>query len=688
MSRFRHLSVSITLSVAISWLCSSAVSASPFLPGDSGLWAGVIQATNSVLDRPYPVLFRLDTTAAVGSEFAELRFYSPDGLGDSEHIVLLAAEGGKLTGRRAAGRILEFQVDNSEIAFKTFEGAEHVISRTIRARTLQPPEGSATDHTIVLYRFEGATLDSPPTIQEIAVRENARLRAERSDTLRTREANELLGQITDGQWYSDPETGCQVLLSRVEVAGLHKFMRAEMASIRWDGECVDGRAEGVGVLQHLDGRGLTFWEDHMLGTNGVVMVSGIPTARPDHALVRYWLTECSKSIGSTLLYARVNISFLGSLDLAHPLVTKELARRAVEALGSSCAQQQPQGTHIRVTTRFAVQEGHPDNPSGNRDWETGVLFRGEIANGQVVNAELYDPWVRYPDASWLDAFADRVAVARTNLRSQEQALKVQQEAQAQRRLEESRTGAVIRTRYTLEQEYYDLAVMFEFFSLYGREPRPLIRIGATVPAQFPNAEFDARSAIDCAQGTWLRDTQKEWDDFNLFLEISGATITNRSLKLNDIEISCTEDLVFTIRTPSLLHTLALLDYSRHQPRSISSPTNYRLPEYFSLSLNPRGALRTNNPSVDAQIEGLCCVKGIRIFEDNLLRSFGAEVVGLDTGTGLQQVLFQGRETPQRLTPSGPNHIYVNLEGDSMWDHLTLDLETGDLTWRRTTTPPR
>lgn len=253
---------------------------------------------------------------------------------------------------------------------------------------------------------------------------------------------------------------------------------------------------------------------------------------------------------------------------------------------------------------------------------------------------------------------------------------------AQTTLPQNRTAAILRERDSLRRENFNLAVGFSYESdYYGRHGK--VSVGATVPAQFPHSEFDVLTTLDCTTGEWEISSP---DQFALFLEVSGAEHDGRIFRLDDIEVTCSEDGLMSVRSARMLRTMALLDWAQHRPL-MGSPDENRFPEFISFTVN-WDELRLNNPSIGGAHHALCCSSYVRISESNMLDGHRVQVLGIDVGDGLRSVIFEGQVTPQPFDPNGVNRIYVNSAGNDLWDYLTFDIPAALITWQRTTTLPR
>lgn len=671
----------------VGWPGGVSLSAGSFTPQDSGVWAGVLHVENESMRHSYAMVVKLDGGAAVGEVFAEYRFFTMFDLEPVHKVVLRESTSETLLGVQVeGGKYLEFQIDDNGTLHEAFDGRMYSVPRVLRVSSVVGPGADDWDvaYSAVLYQHDGS-FDSPPSVSVAAERDNHRRRALNSEAFHKGRVEAREEQIAEGWWYRDVDTGCEALLPSATVSRfVAGYFHNVVHTIHWSGECIDGKAEGSGILSWIDLPGRTFWEEDYSGLNGMLMVGGVPTVVLDGALVRLWLTSCEPG---DALNIRIRASYEGAIDPSYPIVARYLAEHALATLIGQCIDLYPEQDTFTARVNFPAGKGHPVDDSRRADWDGFALrFHGARQEDGKFSYDFSNPWVDY-HTLWPTVVRNRIDEAISVFERTRAEHSASQQVELPPSTTDNRTLSTIRARDALERDYFSLAAHFDSKMNNLGEIMLRIHVGVRVPAQFPNPEFTASAAIDCNGGGWFADGQKAVDDFKLFLEISGATMGNRSFNLDDVEVSCTEDLLFTVKTPSLEHTLALLDYGRHWRRSFR-PTVNRHSQYVSLALRPMGGLYTNNPAVDGDTEGLCCVKGIRISEDDWLTSFGATVVGLDAGDGLQQVVFQGRETPQRLTARGVNHIYVNLEGGSQWDYLTIDLGTGTLTWQRTTTPPR
>ena len=151
--------------------------------------------------------------------------------------------------------------------------------------------------------------------------------------------------------------------------------------------------------------------------------------------------------------------------------------------------------------------------------------------------------------------------------------------------------------------------------------------------------------------------------------------------------SCTQDGVFTVQSGSIYRTLALITHPR------AGGLERRDDRFIGIEISSGGFWGDGIPTISVSNPRYHYITGlpeVRLWwaERGINTSDNMSVVGIDTGSGLQSLLFEGESTVRGYDPNGTVRLFARrYSSDPTWDYLTINFNNGTLTWRRTTQAP-
>jgi hypothetical protein len=229
-------------------------------------------------------------------------------------------------------------------------------------------------------------------------------------------------------------------------------------SIRWSGECIDGKAEGNGILQFYK-NGIERSRYIMTTKNGSLMVKGVMTARVDPSLLDFILSDCDK-ISS---YRHVIGVVDKEIDLSQGHVTFHILEKAAQFAMEKCPRKRPfSNIGVGLFQGDEKQRKEYEYIKDTRDpWKPWELMR-KIFKDVVVSARNYEDdklwWREYRN----EALIERESKEKAYYDAQVEALREKAEKQRMEalRVEKERKRTEVRNRFN------------EFIKKYGVKELP------------------------------------------------------------------------------------------------------------------------------------------------------------------------------------------------------------------------